>query len=104
LTSFDGIQSFDITEFHLCGHSGVLRFVSPGQSDDDGVLGNTRRDNRWPMITPSVSGWGRIQTPGLAGQGLPIIGFAVSELYNSAVAPGTAGVFGQTFPLTMTRP
>jgi hypothetical protein len=92
----------DLKEFHLCGHSSVLRFVAPRQSGDDGALGDV--GNRWPMVTPNVSGWGRIQVPGLNGQGLPIIGFAASELYNSAVAPGTAGVFGQTFPLTTTRP
>ncbi|MFT3819452.1 MAG: hypothetical protein QM750_17745 [Rubrivivax sp.] len=88
--------------FRLCGHSSVLRFARPGADAADGVLGDVR--NRWPMISSSTAGWGRIQIPGVAGQGLPIIGFAVSELYNSAVKPGTAGVFGVTFPLSTTRP
>lgn len=90
------------SSFELCGHSGVLRFTRPGADVADGVLGDVR--NRWQMISNSTAGWGRIQIPGVANQGLPIIGFAVSELYNGAVAPGTAGVFGLTFPLSTTRP
>lgn len=88
--------------FRLCGHVGVLRFMRPGADAADGVLGDVR--NRWSMISSSLAGWGRIQIPGVSNQGLPIIGFAVSELYNSAVAPGTAGVFGLSFPLSVTKP
>jgi hypothetical protein len=106
----DYYDKFPYAKLIYIQNSSVLRFIRPGRSNDDGALGDVGFDlygnivNRWPIVTLSVSGWGRIQTPGLNGQGLPIIGFAVTELYNSAVAPGTAGVFGQTFPLTMTRP
>ena len=88
--------------FELCGHSMILRFAKPGDDPSSGVLGDAR--NRRQLISNATAGWGRIQTPGLAGVGLPIIGFAVSELFNSAVAPGTAGVFGLTYPLTTTKP
>lgn len=84
----------------LCGHTTVLRFI--GTVAGDGVLGEV--NNRLPLQTPATTGWGRIRTPGVAGMGLPIIGFAVSELYNSAVTPGIAGVFGQVFPLSTTKP
>ncbi len=50
-----------------------------------------------------VDGWARLGTPGLGGYGLPIVGFSAVELVNSAVAAGTAGNFGQTFPHRVTR-
>jgi len=88
--------------FELCGHSMILRFAKPGDDPSTGVLGDAR--NRRQLISNATAGWGRIHTPGLGGLGLPIIGFAVSELFNGAVAPGVAGVFGQTFPLSLTKP
>lgn len=87
--------------FELCGHSMILRFAKPGDDPSIGVLGDAR--NRRQLISNATAGWGRIQTPGLAGAGLPIIGFAVSELFNSAVAPGFAGVFGLSYPLSTTK-
>lgn len=87
--------------FELCGHSMILRFAKPGDDPSVGVLGDAR--NRRQLISNATAGWGRIQTPGLAGVGLPIIGFAVSELFNSAVAPGFAGVFGLSYPLSTTK-
>ena len=88
--------------FALCGHSVILRFAKSGDDASVGVLGDAR--NRRQLISSATAGWGRIQTPGLAGVGLPIIGFAVSELFNSAVAPGFAGVFGLSYPLSTTKP
>ncbi len=88
--------------FELCGHSMLLRFAKPGDDPSIGVLGDAR--NRRQLISSATAGWGRIQTPGLGGIGLPIIGFAVSELFNSAVAPGFAGVFGLSYPLSTTKP
>lgn len=88
--------------FRLCGQSMVLRFAKPGDNPAYGALGDAR--NRRSLVTTNSAGWGRIQIPGVSGRGLPMIGFAVSELYNAAVAPGVAGVFGQTFPLGTTKP
>ena len=87
--------------FSLCGHSMILRFAKPGDDPSAGALGDAR--NRRQLISNATAGWGRIQTPGLASVGLPIIGFAVSELFNSAVAPGFAGVFGLSYPLSTTK-
>lgn len=92
----------NLLPFALCGHSMILRFAKPGDDPSIGVLGDAR--NRRQLISSATAGWGRIQTPGLAGVGLPIIGFAVSELFNSAVAPGFAGVFGLSYPLSTTKP
>ena len=92
----------NLLPFALCGHSMILRFAKPGDDPSTGVLGDAR--NRRQLISNATAGWGRIHTPGLGGLGLPIIGFAVSELFNGAVAPGVAGVFGQTFPLSLTKP
>lgn len=91
-----------VRPFELCGHNVVLRFAKPGDAASNGVLGDVR--NRRQMISGATAGWGRIQIPGVAGTGLPVIGFAVSELYNSAVTPGVSGVFGLTFPLSTTKP
>lgn len=88
--------------FALCGHSVVLRFAKPGDDPSIGAPGDAR--NRRQLISSAAAGWGRIHTPGLGGIGLPIIGFAVSELFNSAVSPGTAGVFGLTYPISTTKP
>ncbi|NWG73169.1 MAG: cell surface protein [Rubrivivax sp.] len=49
-----------------------------------------------------ADGWARLGTPGL-GLGLPIVGYSAVELVNSAVAEGTAGNFGQSFPHRVTR-
>lgn len=51
---------------------------------------------------PGLSGWVRLHTP-LAGNGLPVIGFAAVELFNAAATPGTAGVYGQVFMHSTTR-
>lgn len=87
----------------FCGSSLVLRFARPGDAATaPGAIGEAR--NRRQLISPQTAGWGRIRIPGVSNQGLPIIGFAAVELYNGAVTPGIAGVFGQTFPLGNTRP
>lgn len=89
------------TPFALCGQTNVLRFAKATDALTDGALGDALERR---LISNQSAGWGRIQIPGVSGRGLPIIGFAVSELYNAAVSPGVAGVFGQTFPLGTTKP
>lgn len=91
-----------VRPFELCGHSVVLRFARPGDDAAVGALGDVR--NRRQMISSASAGWGRIQIPGASGTGLPIIGFVASELFNAAVSPGVAGIFGVTLPLSTTRP
>ena len=84
----------------FCGEVSVLSFNAAGETS---VLGATvaKKD----LTVAYTDGWVRIATPGLApGIGLPIIGSAVTEIVNSAVAEGTAGNFGQTFPHRATRP
>lgn len=88
--------------FALCRQTNILRFAKANDNPANGALGDARNDGR--LLSAHPAGWGRIQIPGVSGRGLPIIGFAVTELYNSAVAPGVAGVFGQTFPLGTTKP
>lgn len=94
--------SGDTSPFSVCGLGALLRFSKPGENPADGALGDALM--RRILLTSNTAGWGRIQIPGVAGRGLPIIGFAVSEFYNAAVAPGVAGAFGQTFPLGTTKP
>lgn len=96
------VDSADSTAqpFPLCGQTALLRFAKPGADASGGALGAAQW--RWNMRPGAKNGWGRVATPGVGGVGLPIIGFAAMELFNSAVSPGIAGVFGQTFPHTMT--
>ena len=98
----EATASGTLRPFELCGHSVVLRFAKPGDDAAVGALGDVR--NRRQMISSATAGWGRIQIPGVSGNGLPIIGFVASELFNSAVSPGIAGIFGVTLPLSTTRP
>lgn len=78
----------------------MLSFNAAGQQSALGAL-VAKKD----LTGPYADGWVRISTPGLgSGIGLPIIGSAVTELVNGAVAAGTAGNFGQTFPHRATRP
>lgn len=83
----------------FCGEVSVLSFNAAGEAS---VLGAAvaKKD----LTVAYTDGWVRIATPGLGGIGLPIIGSAVTEIVNSAVAEGTAGNFGQTFPHRATRP
>ncbi len=83
----------------FCGEVSVLTFNAAGQASALGAA-VAKKD----LTIPYSEGWVRLATPGLSGVGLPIIGSAVSELVNSAVAAGTAGNFGQTFPHRATRP
>lgn len=83
----------------FCGEVSVLSFNAAGQQSALGAL-VAKKD----LTGPYADGWVRISTPGLSGIGLPIIGSAVTELVNGAVAAGTAGNFGQTFPHRATRP
>lgn len=89
--------------FALCGHSSVLRFAKAGDAPGTGAVGDAR-NRRQVIVSGADSGWGRIRLPGAGGIGLPIIGFAAMELFNSAVTPGIAGVYGLTFPLGTTKP
>lgn len=100
---FADLQPEDpLLSFQLCGQSSILRLALPLADTSTGVLGHAR--NRWNLRSTSVAGWGRIATPGVDGQGLPIIGYAARELFNAAVKPGFAGSFGQTYPHSGTAP
>jgi hypothetical protein len=79
----------------FCGEVSVIGFN--GTNPLGSVV--TQKD-----ITGSfVDGWMRISTAGLTGNGLPIIGNMMTELFNSAATAGTAGAYGQTFPHRHTR-
>lgn len=77
----------------FCGEVSVLSFNAAGEAS---VLGAqiARKD----VTVPYADGWVRIATPGLGGNGLPIIGAATMNLYNGASAEGTASNYGLTFP------
>ena len=75
-----------------------------------GALGAqlTKKD----LTGTNVNGWARLSTPGLAGiapgtvsgrLGLPIVGASFMQLTNGAVAAGTSGNYGLTFPHRTTR-
>lgn len=84
----------------LNGAATVVRLVRDGIPVQP-VLPTAFGPSTLPAL-PGLSGWVRLHTP-LAGKGLPVLGFAAMELFNAAVAPGVAGVFGQTFLHSTTR-
>ncbi len=85
-----------------CGASSILRFVKADDADNGGALGTQAATVR-PIFTDTSGAWGRIETPGQDGIGLPAIGFIAVELYNGSVKPVISG-FGLTYPLITTRP
>jgi hypothetical protein len=80
----------------FCGEVSVLGFNSTNPLGASITLKD--------ITSTTVDGWMRISHPGLANVGLPIIGSMMTELFNSAVASGTAGAYGQTFPHRHSRP
>lgn len=92
----------------VCGEVSVLTFNNAGGG---GALGAqlTKKD----LTGTNVNGWARLSTPGLAGVvppavavtrlGLPIVGASFMQLTNGAVAAGTSGNYGLTFPHRTTR-
>jgi hypothetical protein len=80
----------------FCGEVSVLTF-NGGSSVLGAEVAVTDLDTQG-----FADGWARLGTPGLSF-GLPIVGYSAVELVNSAVAEGTAGNFGQTFPHRVTR-
>ncbi|HNT38927.1 MAG TPA: cell surface protein [Rubrivivax sp.] len=91
----------------ICGEVSVLTF---NNASGGGALGAqlTKKD----LTGTNVNGWARLSTPGLAGiapgtvsgrLGLPIVGASFMQLTNGAVAAGTSGNYGLTFPHRTTR-
>lgn len=82
----------------ICGEVSVLTINNAGGA---GVLsaGVAKKD----LTSTNVNGWIRIATPGLAGQGLPIVGGTFMQLTNSGAAPGVSGNYGIQFPHRTTR-
>lgn len=91
----------------ICGEVSVLTFNNAGGG---GALGAqlTKKD----LTGTNVNGWARLSSPGLAGVapgtvsarlGLPIVGGSFMQLTNGAVAAGTSGNYGLTFPHRTTR-
>jgi hypothetical protein len=86
----------------ICGSTGVLGFRALNDIADKSIFGSI-----WTLFSTAhfdglKGGWARIGTPGLAGNGLPFIGFAAMELFNSAATPGFAGTYGLAFPHSTT--
>ncbi len=82
----------------ICGEVSVLTFNNSGGA---GVLGGlvTKQD-----ISPfPTNGWLRIATPGLAGQGLPIVGHSFVQITNGAASANVSGNYGVNFPHRNTR-
>lgn len=98
----------------VCGEVSVLTF---NNAAGGGALGAQLTKKN--LDGPNVDGWARLSTPGLAGLaaanpadavgvvvgrlGLPIVGGSFMQLTNSAVAAGTSGNYGLTFPHRTTR-
>jgi len=91
----------------ICGEVSVLTF---NNASGGGALGAqlTKKD----LTGTNVNVWARLSTPGLAGiapgtvsgrLGLPIVGASFMQLTNGAVAAGTSGNYGLTFPHRTTR-
>lgn len=91
----------------ICGEVSVLTF---NNASGGGALGAqlTKKD----LTGTNVNGWARLSSPGLAGilpgtvsarLGLPIVGASFMQLTNGAVAAGTSGNYGLTFPHRTTR-
>ena len=86
----------------ICGSTGVLGFRALADVTERSIFGSI-----WGLFSNAYfdgvkGGWARVGTPGLAGNGLPFIGFAAMELFNSAATPGFAGTYGQAFPHSTT--
>ena len=92
----------------ICGEVSVLTFNNAGT----GALGAQLTKKN--IDGPNVNGWARLATPGLSGTfnpgavaaprlGLPIVGGSFMQLTNGAVAAGTSGNYGITFPHRTTR-
>jgi hypothetical protein len=82
----------------ICGEVSVLTINNAAGT---GVLGAAvaKKD----LTSTNVNGWMRIATPGLAGQGLPIVGGSFMQLTNSAASTGVSGNYGIQFPHRTTR-
>lgn len=82
----------------ICGEASVLTI---NNASGTGVLGAAvaKKD----ITSANVNGWMRIATPGLAGQGLPIVGGSFLQLTNGAASAGVSGNYGIQFPHRTTR-
>lgn len=88
--------------FYLCGAAAKLDFLKLQTSPQARLFGNTAFSSDVAIFEHALGGWARVGTPGLAGLGTPIIGFAAMELFNAAATAGFAGAYGQSFPHSMT--
>jgi hypothetical protein len=86
----------------LCGVASILRFTRYGSTSKDGVLGDGAVS--WYLPMASTAGWSRLTMAGAANQGLPVVGFSLSELFNANSSPGVAGAYGVTVPHASTAP
>jgi len=90
-------------DFHrLCGAVNMIRFQADAAMNPKGLTGSVLTTIQ-PLRMKTNAGWVRLQAAAHMNRpGLPLIGFAVLELFNSAAAPGMAGAYGLTFPHAVT--
>ncbi len=94
-------------EVLFCGEASVLKFNVANTAAS--VLGAGLATQGIEMVfdesgSTYSNGWATLTTPGLAGNGLPILGSYFLKAVNPATAAGTAANYGLIFGHRVTRP
>jgi len=90
----------------FCGEASVLSFNATVEADSSLSGAIARKDIMLEPVDGPLytSGWVSLQTPGLNGIGLPVVGSSFFKAKNPAAQPGMAATYGMSFQHKVTRP
>jgi len=84
----------NITSTRFCGETSVLSFIDAGNS---ALSASVARSTINAGSGPFTNGWAFLNTTGVNGLGLPLIGSAFLKLTNPSATPGVSGNYGITW-------